>query len=97
MFDFLVYTVWACLKGVTPYKALKEDSTNKNYCDDSYSAPFACRSFALKYLQPFVFNTVCIIGNLIEFDCSTSMPKSLLEEPKLPKPNLASAFPQIHN
>ena len=100
MFDFLVYTVWACLKGVTPYKALKEDSTNKNYCDDSYSASITrCTlSFAFEILlHPFVFKTVCIIGNLIEFDCSTSMPKSLLEEPKLPKPNLASAFPQIHN
>ena len=46
LFDFLVYTVWACLKGVTPYKALKEESTNRNYCDDNYNAPFACRSFA---------------------------------------------------
>ena len=25
LFDFVVYTVWACLKGVTPYKTLKEE------------------------------------------------------------------------
>ena len=49
MFDFLVYTVWACLKGVTPYKALKEEPTNKIHDKDNYSAPFACRSFALKH------------------------------------------------
>ena len=41
MFDFLVYTVWACLKGVTPNKTLKEEPTNKNHFDDNYSAPFA--------------------------------------------------------
>ena len=46
LFKFLVYTVCACLKGVTPYKTSKEESTNKNHCDDNYSAPFACRSFA---------------------------------------------------
>ena len=45
-FDLLVYTVWACLKGMNLYKALKEKSTNKNHYDDNYSAPFACRSFA---------------------------------------------------
>ena len=39
--DYLVYTVWACLKGVTPYKTFKEETTNKNHYDDSYSAPFA--------------------------------------------------------
>ena len=33
--------VWACLKGVTLYKTLKEESTNKNHCGDNYSAPFA--------------------------------------------------------
>ena len=49
LFEFLVYTVWACLKAVTPYNTLKEESTNKNYFDDYYSAPFACRSFALKH------------------------------------------------
>ena len=38
---FLVYTVWACLKGMTLSKTLKKESTNKNYYDDNYSAPFA--------------------------------------------------------
>ena len=37
-FDFLVYTVWACLKAVTPYNALKEEPTNKNHYDNNYSA-----------------------------------------------------------
>ena len=46
LFDFVVYTVWACLKGVTPYKTLKEELNNKNHYDDNYSAPFAYRSFA---------------------------------------------------
>ena len=41
LFDFLVYTVWACLKGMNLYKALQEESTNKNHYDDNYSAPFA--------------------------------------------------------
>ena len=50
MFDFLVYTVWACLKAVTPYNALKEEPTNKNHYDVNYSAPFACRSFAFEIL-----------------------------------------------
>ena len=40
-FDFLVYTVWACLKAMTPYKTLKEESTDKHHCKDNYSAPFA--------------------------------------------------------
>ena len=45
----LVYTVWACLKGVTPNKTLKEEPTNKNHYDGNYSAPFACRSFAFDF------------------------------------------------
>ena len=36
--NFLVYTVWACLKGMTPYKTLKEESTNKNHYDDNYNS-----------------------------------------------------------
>ena len=35
---FLVYTVWACLKGMTSYKTLKEEPTNQNHYDDNYSA-----------------------------------------------------------
>ena len=31
LFEFLVNTVWACLKAVTPYKTLKEEPTNKNH------------------------------------------------------------------
>ena len=30
--------VWACLKGVTLQKTLKEESTDKNHSDDNYSA-----------------------------------------------------------
>ena len=37
MFEFLVYTVWACLKDVTQSKTLKEKSSNKNYCNDNYN------------------------------------------------------------
>ena len=37
LFDFVVYTVWACLKGVTPYKTLKEELNNKNYYNDNYN------------------------------------------------------------
>ena len=47
LFDFLVYTVWVCLKAVTPYKTLKEESANKNYYDDNYSAPFAMLALSL--------------------------------------------------
>ena len=47
LFEFLVYTVWACLKGMTPYNTLKEESSRIRHYDNSYSAPFACRSFAL--------------------------------------------------
>jgi hypothetical protein len=49
LFKFLVYTVWACLKAVTPNNAFKEESTNKNFYDDNYSGIYACRSFALKH------------------------------------------------
>ena len=55
LFDFVVYTVWACLKGVTPYKTLKEELNNKNHYDDNYSAPFACRSFAFQYFNFSIF------------------------------------------
>ena len=41
LFDFLVYTVWACLKGMTPYNALKEKSSQITHYDDNYSAPFS--------------------------------------------------------
>ena len=37
LFDFLVYTVWACLKAMTQLKTLKEKSTNKNYNNDNYN------------------------------------------------------------
>ena len=46
LFDFVVYTVWACSKAMTLYKTLKEESTNKNHYNNNYSASFACRSFA---------------------------------------------------
>ena len=39
MFELFVYTVWACLKGVTPYKAPGDESSHKNHYDDDYSAP----------------------------------------------------------
>ena len=35
---FLVYTVWACLKGMTPYNTFKEESSQIKHYDDSYSA-----------------------------------------------------------
>ena len=44
LFDFVVYTVWACSKAL--YKTLKEESTNTNHYNNNYSASFACRSFA---------------------------------------------------
>ena len=51
LFDFLVYTVWACLKGMTQYNTLKEEPTNKNHYDDNYSAPLRdARSHRYKYL-----------------------------------------------
>ena len=59
MFQFFVYTVWACLKAVTPYNTLKEESTNKNFYDDNYSAPFACRSFAFD-----LRTSSCLVGAL---------------------------------
>ena len=37
-------------------KTLKEESHNKNYYDDSYSAPFACRSFAFDLLTDILFS-----------------------------------------
>ena len=55
MFEFLVYTVWACLKGVILYKTLKEETTNKNHYDDNYKAPFACR---FSFFQRTVFSSV---------------------------------------
>ena len=53
LFDLIVYTVWACLKGVTPQNTFKEESTNKHYYDDNYSAPFACRSFAFSIFDTY--------------------------------------------
>ena len=68
IFDLVVYTVWACLKGVTPYKAFKEESTNKSYFNDNYSAPFACRSFALfSQRRYFVFTYHSISFNRFGF------------------------------
>ena len=63
LFEFLVCTVWACLKGVTPYNTLKEESTNKNHCDDNYSASIRdARSFALYYTYlPRMCNIFCEI------------------------------------
>ena len=51
LFDFVVYTVWACLKGVTPYKTLKEELNNKNHYDDNYSASI----YAMHALFAFQF------------------------------------------
>ena len=36
--DFVIYTVWACLKGMTLYNTFKEESSHKNYYDEIYSA-----------------------------------------------------------
>ena len=30
LFDLLVYTVWACLKDMTPHNTFKQEPTNKN-------------------------------------------------------------------
>ena len=49
--------VWACLKGVTSEKTLKEKSTNKNYYDDNYSASITrCSLLRLIYLPYFLTN-----------------------------------------
>ena len=48
--------VWACLKGVTPCKALKEETTNKNYYDDNYSASITRAAPSLK-LEKNIFKT----------------------------------------
>ena len=37
MFDFFVYTVWACLKGMTLYNTLKEKSSYKKYYNNNYN------------------------------------------------------------
>ena len=60
LFDFVVYTdLDVDLKGVTPYKTLKEELNNKNHFDDNYSAPFACRSFAFQFFKFFtIFETL---------------------------------------
>jgi len=52
MSKYILYTVWACLKAVTPNNALKEITTNKYHSDYNYSAPFACRSFAFVFYLP---------------------------------------------
>ena len=54
MFQFFVYTVWACLKAVTPYNTLKEESTNKNFYDDNYSASITrCTLLRFETLEIF--------------------------------------------
>ena len=43
--------VWACLKGVTLQKTLKELSTDKNHYDNNYSASIRdARSIRFEYL-----------------------------------------------
>jgi len=43
--------VWACLKGVTLYKTLKEEPSHKNHYDDDYSASITrCTLSSLKIL-----------------------------------------------
>ena len=37
MFEFFVYNVWACLKGMTLYNTLKEKSSNKKYYNNDYN------------------------------------------------------------
>ena len=37
LFDILVYTVWACLEGMTLYNTLKEKPSNKNYYNNNYN------------------------------------------------------------
>ena len=35
-FELFIYTVWACLKGITQQKTLQEKLRNKNDCNDNY-------------------------------------------------------------
>ena len=58
-------TVWVDLKAMVTEKTIKEESTDKNYSNDNYSAsitvlPYTrCSAlFAYKYLQFIVFYTV---------------------------------------
>ena len=67
MLEFLVYTVWACLKGMTLYEKLKEESTNKNHYNVNYSyiAPAS-----LKYspsITPEIFLGLFSTTNLKHF------------------------------
>ena len=69
---FLVYTVWACSKGMTSHNALKEEPTNKNYYDDNYSAFHIrdARSPSL-YLRHFIvlhISNVLLFFQCIDFD-----------------------------
>ena len=37
MFELFVYTVWACLKGITRGKTTKEECIDKKYLNDNYN------------------------------------------------------------
>ena len=61
--DFVVYTVWACLKAVTQSKTLKEKSSNKNYCNDNYNCYsdtiyFQLRSQLFNFLTYMSFKSI---------------------------------------
>ena len=55
LFEFLVNTVWACLKAVTPYKTYKEESTNKNHSDDNYNSILVTHNIILHILFFSIF------------------------------------------
>ena len=50
LFDFLVHTVWVCLKAITPYKAPKEKSTDKNHYNDQLQCSiYAMHTFSIRF------------------------------------------------
>ena len=49
---------WACLKGVTLQKTLKEESTDKNHYDDNYSAFHHAMLVSLRFCN--LLTRICV-------------------------------------
>ena len=79
--DLVIYTVWTCLKGVTPYNTFKEESSHKNHYDDNYSASitrctlsFALKNWDLKTFEHFFKNYYLPAASRIWMSLATSLP-----------------------
>ena len=83
MFNFLVYIVWVCLKGMTLYNTLKEEPSNKNHFNDKYNLVYSDTQIKIQFLKTLkikiYFRNRTLMLVVLRYDTFVLLCKTLLD------------------